>query len=479
MARLGRRSVFADSDEEEEDGYEGGDLEEEDILWSYGIGQRSGRSGGLRAESNFPTHDSVDHFKPEVVCAKHKTYSNSMLIPIVDHKLDKYVGKVLQAVESLSLRLSKMDLRSSQLEASVDQLNGSFHWQHQRTHEKLRQLEDIMKEVQGAVKDLKDKYEIAEGQNELAKLQILKKHLPQQKTGTAPIKVVKPTSAIFSRHLNQQVRSPDVSSHPGVNLMYSSDLAYQNPLPHASAQVPVQLPPDSSHIPPPTTPYQQPLPIIEHRYEEYIMTQDQEFQTTCTTPSMSYESALKPTQSTQRNVHPYSVVSQQRASFINYGEGLQPQPQNYSCGSLSQFSCISQKAHDSEVGIPHFNPHSELFSGKGQNSAYNSHPHGVPIMDDEALTHFSPVERRGTFMHFPVSEGPVLSLPHALPMASFIDEESSTNSSENRVPADEANVIDKVTTMGFRRDMVKVTVKKLKENGQSVDLNAVLDKLMT
>lgn len=46
----------------------------------------------------------------------------------------------------------------------------------------------------------------------------------------------------------------------------------------------------------------------------------------------------------------------------------------------------------------------------------------------------------------------------------------------NRPPVDD--VVDKVASMGFPRDQVRATVRKLTENGQSVDLNAVLDKLM-
>lgn len=32
--------------------------------------------------------------------------------------------------------------------------------------------------------------------------------------------------------------------------------------------------------------------------------------------------------------------------------------------------------------------------------------------------------------------------------------------------------------MGFSREQIRATVRKLTENGQSVDLNVVLDKLM-
>lgn len=43
------------------------------------------------------------------------------------------------------------------------------------------------------------------------------------------------------------------------------------------------------------------------------------------------------------------------------------------------------------------------------------------------------------------------------------------------MPVDD--VVEKVASMGFSRDQVRATVKKLTETGQSVDLNVVLDKL--
>ena len=67
-------------------------------------------------------------------------------------------------------------------------------------------------------------------------------------------------------------------------------------------------------------------------------------------------------------------------------------------------------------------------------------------------------------------------LPHAVPAASAVGGASGSSGSGNRVPVDD--VIDKVATMGFPRDHVRATVRKLTENGQSVDLNIVLDKLM-
>lgn len=75
-------------------------------------------------------------------------------------------------------------------------------------------------------------------------------------------------------------------------------------------------------------------------------------------------------------------------------------------------------------------------------------------------------------------------LPQSLPTAAAVggsgggsSSSSGSGSGGNRVPIDD--VVDKVTNMGFPRDQVRATVRKLTENGQAVDLNVVLDKLMT
>lgn len=63
-----------------------------------------------------------------------------------------------------------------------------------------------------------------------------------------------------------------------------------------------------------------------------------------------------------------------------------------------------------------------------------------------------------------------------LPQAVPINSSSTSGSSGNRVPLDD--VVEKVATMGFSREQVRATVRRLTENGQNVDLNVVLDKLM-
>lgn len=86
---------------------------------------------------------------------------------------------------------------------------------------------------------------------------------------------------------------------------------------------------------------------------------------------------------------------------------------------------------------------------------------------------YSSVSSRGSSF----SEHPtVRMLPRALPTAAPVDNGASSGESGNKVRIDD--VVDRVVAMGFRRDLVRTLVKKLTENGQSVDLNIVLDKLI-
>lgn len=121
-------------------------------------------------------------------------------------------------------------------------------------------------------------------------------------------------------------------------------------------------------------------------------------------------------------------------------------------------------------GFSGFGPGSgEQYSYGGSSSQYAS---GSPVKSQQLS---SPVIGHGGGSGYPQLPTARI-LPHAMPTASGVSGGSGSAGSGNRVPVDD--VIDKVTNMGFPRDQVRATVRKLTENGHSVDLNVVLDKLM-
>lgn len=66
-------------------------------------------------------------------------------------------------------------------------------------------------------------------------------------------------------------------------------------------------------------------------------------------------------------------------------------------------------------------------------------------------------------------------LPEALPTVSIRDAETSSDRSGSGVPVND--IVDRVVAMGFRRDVVRATVKRITDRGQPVDVNVVLDML--
>lgn len=101
--------------------------------------------------------------------------------------------------------------------------------------------------------------------------------------------------------------------------------------------------------------------------------------------------------------------------------------------------------------------------------SYSGLPSGQSSSASKPLPIASSVSSGGTsnYPRLPTAQ----ILPQAAPTSS-----GSGGSSGTRVAIDD--VVEKVATMGFSRDQVRATVRKLTENGQSVDLNVVLDKLM-
>ncbi|KAL4584899.1 hypothetical protein LXL04_009509 [Taraxacum kok-saghyz] len=82
----------------------------------------------------------------------------------------------------------------------------------------------------------------------------------------------------------------------------------------------------------------------------------------------------------------------------------------------------------------------------------------------------------GNYTYTPVTQPQPQPLPHALPTAVDLEDGLSTEGNSDTVTVDD--IVDRVTLMGFRKDIVKASVRKLKENGSLVDMNAVLDKMM-
>lgn len=155
----------------------------------------------------------------------------------------------------------------------------------------------------------------------------------------------------------------------------------------------------------------------------------------------------------------------------NNAPGYSTPGQPINLGSLQRIHDQSSRSSSSDYAPKQSSRYSNLrdayeFPSQSHYSSSTTRPRQFPS--------YSSVQPSGSSL----SQLPTAQLlPRALPMACNVDNGSSSGGTGNSLRVED--VIDNVVAMGFRRDTVRATVRKMTETGQSVDLNMVLDKLMS
>ncbi|CAN4082413.1 unnamed protein product [Withania somnifera] len=433
-------------------------------------------------ESSIRNYGSLDTIEPsKVIVEKDLGIIYSSLLSEIDHTVKKYTDNLLHAMEGVSARLSQLETRSRQIDNSVDELKLSVGNNHGVTDGKLRQLENILREVQDGVQVIRDKQEIMDAQ-----LQLMKSQAPK-------IKQQAETHIASHRDSSQPTASAPLQSHqqfPPVTLT-------QPP----STQAPSNFPP-----PPP----QQNLPYLVQPQNQFPQNpipsrpQPEAYYPPAGQAPENLSQHYQPPAAQQHHTPPPPLHQQHQPPHLPHSSvnPSQPQtlvghhreetpflpPQTYPLPSIRQPPHPSGGAPPSQqlyaTSRNMFEPSSNR-PGPGYSGVYG--PSSVP----GELYPYSSSPGSGSSMKPPQGSLPSMGqsgssgyqqiptariLPQALPTASAVSSGSSSPGSGNRVPIDD--VVDKVTNMGFPRDQVRATVRRLTESGQAVDLNTVLDKLM-
>ncbi|KAH7528423.1 hypothetical protein FEM48_Zijuj05G0070600 [Ziziphus jujuba var. spinosa] len=470
------------------------------------------------SELSYPHEDDLDStfrfypIRPEIdpVKASGKsigTFGDSALISMIECKIKDHTETMLHAVEGLSMRLCQVESKTRQIEHSVEDLKDSTKYQYGRTEGKVRELENILREVQCGVLDLRDKQEISEVKLQIANLQMLKGH-EQSENKNSNVKTslsqVVTSSVPQQSHQLNPTPVPSVQQFPSPHTNVLPIPSHQNLLPTPTvAQYPSQLPQDHSQL---ESNCSQPVrnPESTHR-RQYPMPPIQQSQPPPPTPHQSHQpyqpvqqiSAAPQLQQLPEPLPPANIVDPQAQHSMPHslGEmpympmpsqsysssiqgtsnvpGLAPPSRQNNLGSIHRIHDQSSMGPSSDYHRKQPSGYSNLHDGYSYSELPSQSHYGSSRMKPSQLLPYSSVPSGGSnFSQLPTAQ----ILPRALPMASDVESATSSSGTGNRIPVED--IIDNVVAMGFRRDTVRATVRKMTEKGQSVDLNVVLDKLM-
>ncbi|PNY17620.1 hypothetical protein L195_g014368 [Trifolium pratense] len=479
------------------------------------------------SDSNSKNYSSLDSYEPaKVTVEKDQSAVDASILLEIDRTMKKHMDNLHHVLEGVSARLTQVETRTHNLESSMDDLKVTVGNNHGITDGKLRLLENILREVQTGVHDIKDKQDIVQAQLQLAKLQVSKTD-QQSETQTSvtsdPVQQTSSLSASAPLQTQQYFPSP-------INLPQSIPVVSPpNAPPQQGLPPPVQLQNQFSQIPNPTVPQRDPylpppiqsqeipnqqyqLPLTQQPHPQPGAPPHQQYQQ-APHPQYSQPSPHLPQQQPPHSSGPH--LPQQQPPHSS-GPHLPQQQPPHSSGNPPQMQPSLGHHLEEPPYVPSQNyppnlrqPPSQSPSGPPPPSQqyYGTPPQGYEPPSSRSGSNYSsgygtlsgPAEpyRYGGPPQYG-SKQPQLPtasvassggsgypqlptarpLPQAIPTASAVSGGSGSGSpgSGNRVSVDD--VVDKVATMGFARDHVRATVRQLTENGQSVDLNTVLDKLM-
>ncbi|KAJ0813758.1 hypothetical protein HanPSC8_Chr17g0777341 [Helianthus annuus] len=470
----------------------GFDFASDDILCSYEDYANQEQSNGSHSDPAIATNSNKEFNKSRM--ARTSVFPNSsysppddsgnqeVIIMAVERSMKKHTDNVMRFLEGLSSRLSQLELYCYNLDKSIGEMRSDLTRDHGESEAKLKFLEKHVQEVHRSVQILRDKQELADTQKELAKLQLAQKESSssssqQNEEGSSTPDGRKKESSPDSHGQQlalvpapQPQRTPEPVAQPQPQAYYLPPAPLQAPAQVNQTQYPQsQLPPTQPQQPPPSQIHQ--VPQYQQQWTPQPQVQPQPGMQPATRPTSPqvYPQYLmtqppvnpspEPAPNSMPMQMPYSAIpppgSNQPVSYSYGGPVRAPQPQ-------PQPQPPPQQQPPQHLKPGYGGPPGDGYTSGGGPNAY--------MMYDNEPGRVQHHNQGGQF--YPPNQ------PHqsgggggsgggmmARPAQQFM----------HNHPYNE--LIDKLVSMGYRGDHVMSVIQRLDESGQTVDFNAVLDKL--
>ncbi|KAI3795320.1 hypothetical protein L1987_37971 [Smallanthus sonchifolius] len=476
----------------------GFDFASDDILCSYEDYANQDQSNGSHSDSAIATNSAKEFNKSRM--ARTSVFPNSsysppddsgnqeVIIMAVERSMKKHTDNVMRFLEGLSSRLSQLELYCYNLDKSIGEMRSDLTRDHGESDAKLKFLEKHLQEVHRSVQILRDKQELADTQKELVKLQLAQKESASQQSeeGSLTPDTKKNESSLDSHGQQldlvpapQPQRVPEPVTQPQAYYLPPGPLpgpAQVNQTQYPQSQ-PQQPPPQVNQTQYPHSQQQQPPPQV-HTLPQY-----QQQWTPTVQPQPGMQPGSRPASPqvypqylmTQPPVNPSpepvpnSMQMQMPLPMQTPYSGIPPpgssQPMPYSYSGPVRTSQPQPKPPSQQPPAQHLKPGFGGQPGDGYSGApnaymmYDNEPGRVQHPSQGGL--FYPPNQQQSGSGGGGSGGGMMARP---------PQQFMHNHPYNEL-------IDKLVSMGYRGDHVMSVIQRLDESGQTVDFNAVLDKL--
>ncbi|GAQ88616.1 hypothetical protein KFL_004450030 [Klebsormidium nitens] len=444
-------------------------------------------------------------------------------VAAVERTMKKYADNLLRVLEDMRGKLTQLERTTDRLESTVAELQNRSADQHGELDGRVRGLEHVLREVQRGVQLLRDKSELQEAQAELAKMQMTttaaKPPLPAQ----APPALTAPPQTFPA--LTAPPLVPEEPAKPAAPMQMQPQPQVEQqpapapvPLPSAPSAPPQQLsvpvpqyqappkPPASPHPRHPPQPQQPqgpsgPAPRPRQYgpqappYMQRPPPQQQQEAPAYLPQGYGQQAGAPPHQMPPPPPQPqqgpprqgYEGAPPQGAPHPGGRLALPPPPGSYGPpppqgyserpGSTGGYDRPPSASYDrpptsgyERQAPPPFErpPPPNYDRQSGYEPRVPASPYGPPPQYGAG----GPPPAPGTYPRLQMAQ-PVQSSEPPRTAGSGGPAQLSTS----KMPIEQ--VIDDVAAMGFHKDEVRSIVRQLTETGKSVDLNIVLDTLMT
>nr|XP_043637858.1 glutenin, high molecular weight subunit DX5 [Erigeron canadensis] len=444
--------------------------------------------------------------------------SQEVIILAVERSMKKYTDNLMRFLEGLSSRLSQLELYCYNLDKSIGEMRSDLTRDHEESDAKLKFLEKHVQEVHRSVQILRDKQELADTQKELAKLQLAQKessssHNSQQNEDRSSTPDNKKNDNAADSHgqqlalvLPSQVAAPPAAPLPQrVAQPMSQPQGYYMPPPGPTQLNQSQYP--QSQVPPGQPQLQQQPPQIQsmppYQQQWAQQMQPQPSMQPGSRPSSPqvYPQYPEPLPNSMPMQMPYSATPPGASQPLSYTYGApartaQPQPpsQQPPHHVKPAFGGQPGDGYPPQSQPPPQHPPQHLkptFGGQpGDGYAAQAQPppqqppqHMKPTFGGQPGDGYgaSGQPQGNAYMMYDNQSGHYTQGSYP-PNAQQTGGGGGTGMMSR--PAQQLmrnhpynELIDKLVSMGYRGDHVMSVIQRLDETGQTVDFNAVLDRL--